>query len=164
LTDFDIIAREVSGYRTRFEAIEKRLDEVERVNARLEDAALTTARALGEISGHWNAVYEAMRRKDGSQMPPEEWLSGPGLRRIAGDVPDVLKLTFADGTTEQIEVERGRADQEFEDLRKGSGRYEGGWLIGESQSEKWKWLNIGAIVSVEIHRESDGDHSQPEKQ
>jgi hypothetical protein len=71
-TDFDIIAREVSGYRTRFEAIEKRLDEVERVNARLEDAALTTARALGEISGHWNAVYEAMRRKDESQMAPEQ--------------------------------------------------------------------------------------------
>jgi len=44
LTDLDIIAREVSGYRTRFEAIEKRLDEVEKVNARLEDAALTTAR------------------------------------------------------------------------------------------------------------------------
>jgi hypothetical protein len=42
LTDFDIIAREVSGYRSRFEAIEKRLDEVEKVNARLEDAALTT--------------------------------------------------------------------------------------------------------------------------
>jgi hypothetical protein len=72
LSEFDIIAREVSGYRTRFEAIEKRLDEVERVNARLEDAALTTARALGEISGHWNAVYEAMRRKDESQMAPEQ--------------------------------------------------------------------------------------------
>jgi hypothetical protein len=71
LTDFDIIAREVSGYRTRFEAIEKRLDEVEKVNARLEDAALTTARALQEISGHWNAVYEAMRRKDESQLAPE---------------------------------------------------------------------------------------------
>jgi hypothetical protein len=42
LTDFDIIAREVSGYRARLEAIEKRLDEVEKVNARLEDAALTT--------------------------------------------------------------------------------------------------------------------------
>jgi hypothetical protein len=53
LTDFDIIARELSGYRTRFEAIENRLDEVEKVNVRLEDAALTTARALGEISGHW---------------------------------------------------------------------------------------------------------------
>ncbi len=71
LTDYDIIAREVSGYRTRFEAIEKRLDEVEKVNARLEDAALTTARALGEISGHWNAVYEAMRRKDLSQLAAE---------------------------------------------------------------------------------------------
>jgi hypothetical protein len=67
LTDFDIIAREVSGYRTRFEAIEKRLNEVEKVNARLEDAALTTARAMSEISAHWDAVYEAMRRRDESQ-------------------------------------------------------------------------------------------------
>ena len=71
LTDSDIIAREVSGHRTRLEAIEKRLDEVEKVNARLEEAALTTARALGEISGHWEAVYEAMRRRDTSQEPPE---------------------------------------------------------------------------------------------
>lgn len=72
LTDFDIIAREVSGYRTRFEAIEKRLDEVEKVNARLEDAALITARSLQEISGHWNAVYEAMRRRDESQLAAEQ--------------------------------------------------------------------------------------------
>ena len=72
LTDFDIIAREVSGYRTRFEAIEKRLDEIEKVNARLEEAALITARALQEISGHWNAVYEAMRRKDESQLAAEQ--------------------------------------------------------------------------------------------
>jgi hypothetical protein len=71
LTDFEIIAREVSGYRTRLEAIEKRLSEVEKVNERLEEAALTTARALGEISGHWDAVYEAMRRKDESQEAPE---------------------------------------------------------------------------------------------
>ncbi len=56
LTNFDIVAGEVSGYRTRFEAIAKRLDEVEKVNVRLEDAALTTARALGEIPGHWNTV------------------------------------------------------------------------------------------------------------
>ena len=48
MTDFDSIAREVSGYGTRFEAMEKRLDEFEKVNARLEDAALTTARALAE--------------------------------------------------------------------------------------------------------------------
>ena len=64
LTEFDIIAREVSGYRTRFEAIEKRLDEVEQVNARLESAALTTLRAMAEISKHWDAVYEAMRREE----------------------------------------------------------------------------------------------------
>src|SRR5207253_9401141 len=67
LTDFDIIAREVSWYRSRFEAIERRLNEVEKVNSRLEDAALSTARALQEISGHWNAVYESMRRRDESQ-------------------------------------------------------------------------------------------------
>ena len=38
--------------------------DVEEVNARLEDAALTTARALGEVSGDWDAVYDAMRRAD----------------------------------------------------------------------------------------------------
>lgn len=82
---------------------------------------------------------------------------------MAGDVSDVLKLTFADGTTEQIEVERGRADQEFENLRQRRERYEGGWIIGESETEKWKWLNINTVVSVEIHRESDGDSSQIEE-
>jgi hypothetical protein len=34
------------------------------VNARLEEAALTTARAMAEISRHWDAVYEAMRRAE----------------------------------------------------------------------------------------------------
>jgi hypothetical protein len=34
------------------------------VNARLEEAALSTARALGEVSRHWDAVYEAMRREE----------------------------------------------------------------------------------------------------
>jgi len=64
MTEFDIIAREVSGYRSRFEAIEKRLEDVEKVNARLEAAALTTARAMTEISQHWDSVYEAMRRPE----------------------------------------------------------------------------------------------------
>jgi hypothetical protein len=49
-----------------------RMGDVERVNARLEEAALTTAQALAEISGHWEAVYEAMRRKDPSQQAPEQ--------------------------------------------------------------------------------------------
>ena len=69
--DFEIIARDVSGCRGRLEAIEKRLSDVEKVNERLEEAALTTARALSEISGHWDAVSEAMRRKDESQEAPE---------------------------------------------------------------------------------------------
>jgi hypothetical protein len=65
--DYEIIAREVSGYLARFDELEKRLTEVERVNARLEAAALTTARALVEVSQHWDAVYEAMRRpKEGA--------------------------------------------------------------------------------------------------
>jgi predicted nuclease with TOPRIM domain len=71
VTEFDIIAREVSGYRTRFEAIEKRLEDVEKVNARLEAAALTTARAMIEISQHWDAVYEAMRRPEAGAFSDE---------------------------------------------------------------------------------------------
>ena len=42
----------------------RRMAEVEKVNARLESAALTTARALQEVSRHWDAVYEAMRREE----------------------------------------------------------------------------------------------------
>src|SRR6266496_419929 len=68
LTEFDTIARAVSGYRTRFEAIEKRLAEVEQVNARLESAALTPSHAIAEISKHWGAVYEAMRRSEEQQV------------------------------------------------------------------------------------------------
>jgi uncharacterized coiled-coil protein SlyX len=60
--DYEIIAREVSGYRSRLDELERRLAEVEAVNARLEAAATTTARALLEVSRHWDVVYEAMRR------------------------------------------------------------------------------------------------------
>jgi hypothetical protein len=60
----ELIAQELSAIGLKLDALEKRLVEVEHVNARLEDAALTTARALSEISAHWDAVYEAMRRRD----------------------------------------------------------------------------------------------------
>ena len=63
----ELIAQELSSLGHKLNDFDKRLTEVERVNARLEDAALTTARALAEVSGHWDAVYEAMRRKDSSQ-------------------------------------------------------------------------------------------------
>jgi hypothetical protein len=45
--------------------------EVEKVNSRLEQAALNTARALQEISGHWDAVYEAMRRAETASTEEE---------------------------------------------------------------------------------------------
>jgi hypothetical protein len=69
--DAEMIAQELSVLGHKLDDLEKRLAAVEKVNTRLEDAALTTARALGEISGHWDAVYEAMRRKDESQSAPE---------------------------------------------------------------------------------------------
>ncbi len=65
--DAEMIAQELSVLGHKLDELEKRLARVEVVNTRLEEAALTTSRALGEISGHWDAVYEAMRRRDESQ-------------------------------------------------------------------------------------------------
>lgn len=72
--DVELVAQEVSALGERLSRLDNRmadvltrLADVEKVNARLEEAALTTARALGEVSGHWDAVYEAMRRKSPSE-------------------------------------------------------------------------------------------------
>ena len=64
LEDFETIAQEVSGLGQRVSDLEERLERAEHVNTGLEEAALTTARALQEISAHWDKVYEAMRRKE----------------------------------------------------------------------------------------------------
>ena len=64
MDDYGVVAEELSQLAEKMRSLEDRLTEVERVNARLEEAALTTARALGEVSRHWNAVYDAMRRAD----------------------------------------------------------------------------------------------------
>lgn len=73
MEDAELIAQELSSLAGKVAALEKRLAAVEKVNARLEQAALTTARSLQEISGHWDAVYEAMRREDAfDEEPPEE--------------------------------------------------------------------------------------------
>ena len=63
-SDFEIIAQQVSVLSARLEAIEARVGEIDKVVGRLEGAALTTARALQEISHHWDAVYDAMRRAE----------------------------------------------------------------------------------------------------
>ena len=65
----EVIAQELSVLGQKFADLERRMAEVEKVNARLEEAALITARALQEISGHWDAVYEAMRRRDTTEQP-----------------------------------------------------------------------------------------------
>jgi len=49
-------------------AVEARLAEIDRVIGRLEAASLTTARALQEISKHWSAVYEALRREEDQDL------------------------------------------------------------------------------------------------
>ena len=64
MDDYGVVAEELSQLAEKLRDLDDRVAEVERVNARLEDAALTTALALGEVSRHWNAVYDAMRRAD----------------------------------------------------------------------------------------------------
>ena len=74
MDDYELIAQKLSGIDEKVSRLEihmsdvlTRMSDIEKVNAELEEAALNTARALGEISGHWDAVYEAMRRKHMSQ-------------------------------------------------------------------------------------------------
>jgi predicted nuclease with TOPRIM domain len=62
--DYEMVAEQVSGLNAKVADLIERMAEAEKVNARLEAAALTTARSLQEISRHWDAVYEAMRRAE----------------------------------------------------------------------------------------------------
>ena len=64
MDDYEVVAQELSQLAEKWRDLELRVAEVERVNARLEQAALTTARAMEEVSRHWDAVYDAMRRAD----------------------------------------------------------------------------------------------------
>lgn len=64
MDDYEVVAEELSQLAEKWRDLEQRVVDVEKVNARLEEAALTTARALGEVSRHWDAVYDAMRRAD----------------------------------------------------------------------------------------------------
>ena len=74
--EVELVAQEMSRLADTVHDLERRMGEVETVNARLEVAALNTARAMQEISTHWDAVYEAMRRvestQDGSEQPASQ--------------------------------------------------------------------------------------------
>ena len=61
MQDFEIVAQQTSSLGEKVSRLEQRMLAVEKVNTRLEEAALTTARALSDISSHWDAVYHAMK-------------------------------------------------------------------------------------------------------
>ena len=63
-SESELLARELDSVGSKILALEARLTEVEAVISRLEAVALTTARALEEVSSHWDAVYRAMRRAE----------------------------------------------------------------------------------------------------
>jgi hypothetical protein len=105
----------VSSVAERISVLEKRPDEVEKVNARLEQAALTTARALQKIAGHWDAVYEAMRREEeptdedepsAESRSEEARASGPPLtghqalsQRLGGPGPRIVRQSAVRNVT-----------------------------------------------------------------
>jgi hypothetical protein len=63
-SESEVLAQELSNIAGKVGALETRVKEVEAVIERLEAAAETTARALEEVSAHWDAVYRAMRRAE----------------------------------------------------------------------------------------------------
>jgi hypothetical protein len=63
-SESEVLAQQLDSIGSKLLDVETRLDEVEKVIRGLEAAALTTARALEEVSSHWNQVYRAMRRAE----------------------------------------------------------------------------------------------------
>jgi outer membrane murein-binding lipoprotein Lpp len=63
-SESEVLAQELSNIAAEVGALESRHKDVEAVINRLESAAETTARALEEVSAHWDAVYRAMRRAE----------------------------------------------------------------------------------------------------
>jgi hypothetical protein len=60
----EVLAQELDSIGSKLLDVERRLAEVERVIQGLEAAAMSTARALEEVSSHWDSVYRAMRRAE----------------------------------------------------------------------------------------------------
>ena len=63
-SETEVLAQELASLESKLLDLEARLVEVERVIKGLEVAALNTARALEEVSSHWDSVYRAMRRAE----------------------------------------------------------------------------------------------------
>jgi uncharacterized coiled-coil protein SlyX len=63
-SESEVLAQQLDSIGSKLLAVETRLAEVEKVIEGLEAAAMTTARAMEEISSHWDQVYRAMRRAE----------------------------------------------------------------------------------------------------
>jgi prefoldin subunit 5 len=63
-SESEVLAQELESLGQKIQAFETRLAEIERIIRDLEAAAQTTARAMEQISSHWDAVYRAMRRAE----------------------------------------------------------------------------------------------------
>jgi chromosome segregation ATPase len=63
-SESEVLAQGLENLGSRLLALETRVTEVEAVIKRLEAVAETMARALNEVSSHWDAVYRAMRRAE----------------------------------------------------------------------------------------------------
>jgi prefoldin subunit 5 len=63
-SESEVLAQELEKLGGKVDSLETRLAEVERIIDGLETAARTTARALEEVSSHWDSVYRAMRRAE----------------------------------------------------------------------------------------------------
>jgi hypothetical protein len=63
-SESEVLAQELESLGAKLLGVETRLTDVEAIIRGLETAAETTARALEEVSSHWDAVYRAMRRAE----------------------------------------------------------------------------------------------------
>ncbi len=63
-SESEVLAQELDSLGQKVQALDTRMAELERIIEGLETAALTTARALEEVSSHWDSVYRAMRRAE----------------------------------------------------------------------------------------------------
>ena len=60
----DCCTQELSKVASQLVDLQRRVAEIEAVIKGLEKAAESTARALEEVSSHWDSVYRAMRRAE----------------------------------------------------------------------------------------------------
>ena len=60
----EVLAQELSKVESQLVDLRRRVAEIEAVIKGLEKAAESTARALEEVSSHWDSVYRAMRRAE----------------------------------------------------------------------------------------------------